>query len=150
MPDFEVFKKRTPPPQADAYVTVQKKGTLGFNRAAYEKLGRPKAIELLYDPAEKIIGLRGADEASEHAYPIRSAALKRDSSFLVSGTAFCNYYGIDITSARRWHAYEDGDILCVDLKKPFTEVTSNRNRKATRSDASESDIEGEEEDHEAI
>jgi hypothetical protein len=36
----------------------------------------PKAIELLYDPGEHIIGFRAVDEHEEHAYAFREASGK--------------------------------------------------------------------------
>jgi len=111
------------------YVTIQRRGTMGFNAAAHAALGSPEAIEFLFDPQERVIGVRAVDPSAQHAYAIRpnnGDATAR--TFLVSGTAFVRYYGIDTTVSRRWPAKMQDGILCIDLKEPGTEVTSNRNR----------------------
>jgi hypothetical protein len=51
---------------------------------------------------------------------------KEDGPYLVAGTAFTKYYGIDTSVSRRWQAAMEGDILCVDLKQESTVVTGNR------------------------
>ncbi len=127
MPQFQVFKKRTVPLVKQPYVTIQKRGVFSLNKAAHDELGTPEAIELLYDPDEKIVGIRGVKASVEHAYPLRSGVANRESSFLVSGRAFTQYYGIETDVSRRWPAYMDDGILCIDLKQPRTDVTGNRN-----------------------
>jgi hypothetical protein len=125
MPNFEVFKKRMIPLQKQPYVTIQKRGTMSFNASAHAALGSPEAVELLYDPDEKVVGVRAVDAAVEHAYPLRTPGNK-ERSFVLSGTAFTKYYGIDTTVSRRRKAYLEEDVLCVDLKEEGTVVTSNR------------------------
>lgn len=129
MPQFEVFKKRMVPLIKTPYVTIQKRGTMGFNAAAHAALGSPQAIELLFDPHDRIMGVRAVDPHAQHAYPIRpNSGDQHARTFLVSGTAFVRYYGIDTTVSRRWPATMQDGILCVDLKEPGTEVTGNRSR----------------------
>lgn len=129
MPKFEVFRKRMVPLVKNPYVTVMTRGTMSMNKAAFEALGSPKAIELLYDPEERIIGFHGVDPSEEHAYAIRSGGGKYDTNYIVSGTALVKYYGIPTPVSRRYAAYLEGETLCVDLKAEGTEVTSNRSQK---------------------
>jgi hypothetical protein len=53
---------------------------------------------------------------------------KSGSSYLVSGTAFVQYYGIPAQTSVRYAAFKDGDILCMDLNGEGTEVSSARGR----------------------
>lgn len=122
---FETFTKRMVPLAKAPYVTIQKRGTMSFNAAANAALGNPEAVELLYDRDEKIMGVRKVDPTVEHAYPLRSPA-QTDRSFILSGTAFTKFYGIETEVSVRRQAYMEGDILCIDLKQPGTVVTSNR------------------------
>lgn len=108
------------------FVTIQKRGTISLNAAAYAALDEPEAVELLFDPSDRIVGFRAVPKESEHAYPLRAQSGKSIGPYIVSGTAFTRYYSIDTTVSRRWIGYMDDDILCVDLKQPGTEVTSNR------------------------
>ncbi|MCA1670963.1 MAG: hypothetical protein LC799_01725 [Actinobacteria bacterium] len=127
MPKFEVFTRRMVPLAEKPYVTIQKRGNLALNRSAHAALGEPAAVELLYDPENKIIGLRAVEVGVEHAYPLRSQGGKDVGPYLVAGMAFTKYYGIDTTTARRFPATMDEDVLCVDLNQPGTVVSSNRN-----------------------
>ena len=127
MPKFEVFKKRLVPLAKAPYVTIQKRGTMSFNAAAHAALGSPDAIELLFDRDEQIIGVRGVEPTVEHAYPLRMMPGKHESGFIVSGTAFTKFYGISTEVSTRYPAQIVDDVLCIDLKQPGTEVTSNRN-----------------------
>lgn len=138
MPNFKTFTKRMIPLARDPYVTIQRRGIISINAAAFELLGAPKAIELLYDPDEHIIGFRAVDEHEEHAYAFREASGKSVGPYIVSGTAFTKYFGIDTSKSLRWRAALDGDVLCVDLNTEGSEVTSNRNR-TTLADAVEAD-----------
>ncbi|MFE3449681.1 hypothetical protein ACFXJ8_12170 [Nonomuraea sp. NPDC059194] len=131
MPNFETFTKRMTSIVKQPFVTIQKRGTMSLNSAAYAALREPEAVELLYDAEERIIGFRGVPKESEHAYPLRPQAGKSVGPYIVSGTAFAKYYGIDTTVSRRWVGYLDDGILCIDLKGPGTEVTSNRRSNRT-------------------
>jgi len=131
MPDFEVFTKRLSPKVKDPYITIQKKGTMSINRASYELLGEPEAIELLFDASARVMGMRAVEASANHAYPLRGSG-KSKSSFLLSGMAFAKYYEINTDVARRYPAtFEDG-VLQVDLNGEFLEVVSNRNKAAHR------------------
>jgi hypothetical protein len=108
-------------------VTLQKRGTLSFNKAAHVAMGSPEAVELLYDRTRKIIGIRPVAPEVEHAYPMRSQGNKDDGPYIVSGAAFTKYYGINTDEARRWSVVIDDGVLLIDLSAAGTVVTSNRN-----------------------
>jgi hypothetical protein len=150
MPTFETFRKRMVPLAKAPYVTIQKRGTLSFNASAQAALGSPVAIELLYDPEERVIGVRGVEPTVEHAYPIRPLPSKHNSGFIVSGTAFTKYYGIPTKVSKRWPARMEDGVLCIDLTEPGTEVTSNRsNRKGGEKAIDNSHYDGSEADPQA-
>lgn len=129
MPQFEVFSKRLSPKVTEPYVTIQKRGTMSINRASYELLGNPEAVELLFDASQRIVGMRSSDVSANHAYPLRASG-KSKSSFMLSGRAFTQYYEINTDVARRYSAVFEDEILQVDLKGEFLEVVSNRNKAA--------------------
>ena len=106
------------------FVTLQKRGTMSFNKSAHVAMGSPEAIELMYDAEEQVIGVRGVDPRAEHAYPIRET--NNSTSFVVSGRAFTQYYHIDTDVSRRYPAEINDGVLCIDLKVPGTEVTARR------------------------
>lgn len=132
MLNFEVFAKRMVPLTKQPYVTIQRRGTISLNAAARAALGSPDAVELLFDDAERVIGIRGAAADSGHAFPLRAQGGKQSGPYLISGHAFTVYYGIDTSASRRWPGELIDDILCVDLKEPGVEVTSNRSAVSPR------------------
>jgi hypothetical protein len=113
------------------YVTLQKRGTISFNKSAHVALGAPQAIELMYDANEQVIGFRSVDPKAEHAYPIRET--NNGTSYVVSGRAFVGHYGINTDVSRRYPATIVDGILCLDLKTPGTVVTSTKKASSTYS-----------------
>ena len=130
--NFEVFDKRSTPLVKRPVVTVQTKGMLSMNASAYHAIGTPKAVELLYDREQQVVGIRGVEQEAPHAYPVRGAGT--GSTFIVSGRAFFGFYGIPTERPVRRDASVVDDVLIIDLKDPGRDATSNRNRaKANRS-----------------
>ena len=54
---------------AGIYVTLNSKGTIVMNRAAYERLDEPAAFLLFYDAANNSIGLKPTGASMKNAYP---------------------------------------------------------------------------------
>ena len=129
---FEVFDKRSVPTTDQPWMTIQKGGTLSLNRAAFEALGSPEAVQLLFDREEQIIGFKVADPESPIAYPVRQTSPKKqskNSNWVVAGTAFTKHYGIDASSARRFRSKMENEILMVDLKQEHADATGPRARR---------------------
>jgi hypothetical protein len=122
---FETFRRQRAPTTRDPAVTIQKRGTLSLNLPAYAALGQPEAIELLFDRGQRLMGLRGVDPSADSAYVVRPLG-RGNSTWLVSGKAFMNYYGIDTEVARRWTGRLEDDLLVLDLKEPGTEVSAGQ------------------------
>ncbi|MBX3293266.1 MAG: hypothetical protein KF881_10310 [Acidobacteria bacterium] len=55
---------------AGMYVTMNKLGTIVMNKAAYERLDEPQAVNILYDAANCTIGLRATGRNMRNAYPV--------------------------------------------------------------------------------
>ena len=126
MPTFEVFTARTTVRSTEPLVTVHKRGTISLNSSAWSAIGEPTAVELLYDPEHRVIGLRPAGPDAEHAYPVRSSSGTGRPPYLVSAIAFTKFYKISTEHSLRWHATVEQNVLCVQLNSPATMVTSNR------------------------
>jgi hypothetical protein len=127
MASFEVFKKNRMPSKVQPSVTIQRRGAISLNTAAFEAIGSPSHVELLYDRDERLIGLRSSDEATPHAYLVRGVG-QNEATHVVSGKAFLTYYDIPQDVARRWAAEERDGVLVVDLKQPGTEVSGHNSR----------------------
>src|SRR5579864_6906235 len=114
---FETFKRQRTTSGQEPSVTIQRKGVLSLNLPAYRVLGEPEAVELLYDPVERLIGLRKVDPEVRHSYLVRGLGRNEtNTTWLISGTAFTKYYGIDTTKAKRWAPLFVNETLVIDLK----------------------------------
>lgn len=130
MPNFEVFDRKSKPVATQPLVTLQASGTFSMNRAAYEALGNPEAVDLLYDREERVVGFRAADKEDAHSYPIKPQ--QNSLNYQTAGRAFCTYYNIETGSARRFAARMFEDILAIDLKE--SSQTVSRNGRVTKGD----------------
>ena len=115
--DFEVYDGTSAPVTDSPAVTINRRGNFILNRAAFEALGKPFLVELLYGRASHIIGFRAADLdidiATGHGYPLRKQ--KESSAYDVAGTAFLKRYGIRIPdTATKFPAKLEGGILRVN------------------------------------
>jgi hypothetical protein len=131
LPDFEVFKNKNGRANmpTDPTLTISCAGHFTLNRPAFEALGEPEAVELLYAREQQIIGIRAVDPDSPNAYRTQSTNQAR--SFVVSGRAFMRYYEITLdaaVSAMRWPAAMVEEVLCVDLSQPGIQVTKGRSK----------------------
>jgi hypothetical protein len=133
MPNFEVFDKRAVPISGEPMVTIQRKGPMSLNQAAFHALGKPSHVELLYDPNERIVGFRAVSEPLAHAYPVRQQG--RSHTYLIAGHAFIRYYDIPNDVSIRYVAKMFDDVLGVDLKQKGLQVTSNRSGRTKASSA---------------
>lgn len=138
MPNFETFTRRASSGTSTPLITIQQGGHFGVNLAAYELMGSPERVEFLFDRDAQIIGFRACDESVPHSYPVNKQPASI--SYAISGKAFCNFYGIEVGTARRYVAERTGDILTVDLKQtPIPALprggTKRKAKASRRSDA---------------
>jgi len=124
---FETFKRNHMPSTQEPAVTIQKRGALSLNTAAFEALGSPKHVVLRYDRENELIGIQRASGATPHAYIVRGVGNNR-ATHVVSGKAFLSYYGIQRDVATRRIGTMQNDMLVIDLKQPGTEVTGHSYR----------------------
>lgn len=125
---FIVYEKGSAPIATVPSVTVQKRGLISINRAAFALMEKPAAVELLWDPDRRIIGLRPVPIESPNAYPVRPQVANAERGpLLIAGNLFTKFIGLDTDEAHRWTPYMEAGILCLDLSKPGAKVNSNRN-----------------------
>ncbi len=124
MVNWEVFQRRAAPVVSQPFVTLQKRGTMSLNAAAFEALGEPEAVELLFDRGERLLGFRPVDPSAPHAYRPRKQG--RTANYVVSGMALTQYYGVETDTARRYAAEMRDGVLVVDLKQSGSDATGVR------------------------
>ena len=115
MPKFEVYDRKSKPVAKEPLVTFQARGSFGINEAAWEALGCPSEVEILYDPEERIVGFRQAEEASPHGYPVHKQTNGRTYHF--GGVGFTKYYGIETGRSRRFAMRDFDGVYGIDLKE---------------------------------
>lgn len=85
-------------------------GIIALNQAAYDALGAPEMVELLYERRFRIIGIRASQ--ADHAIPVRNY---RGSAHHISAGAFYTYFGLTLEKRRVVALMVDG-ILHVPLE----------------------------------
>jgi|SRR5260370_38443004 len=126
MDEFEVFDKYHSRSVKEIFVTIQRRGNFSLNRAAFQALGSPQFIELLFNRAKHLIGFRPTDSANGRAIPIRKQG--SSDSYMIAGLTFTKEYEIDTSVARRYTAKMQDHMLVVDLKSLSTDATGPRLR----------------------
>lgn len=131
--EFEVFKRNRSPAIKAPAVTLMQRGQLSLNEAAFTALGAPKAVELMYSRADRLIGIRAVDPAEPHAYIPRTASKNKGRGpYIISGAAFFSHYGIDLPQTTRHVVTMQDDILIIDLKQAGIPVVTGQNSLADR------------------
>lgn len=129
---FEVYEKGSAPVSTIPSVTIQKRGLISVNRAAFEALGRPQGVELLWDSERRAIALRPAPLENQNAYPLRAQGSHAEKGpWLVAGTLFTQFIGLDTSQAFRWTPTIEDGLLVIDVSKPGSRVSSPRSRAKT-------------------
>src|SRR5215210_3643772 len=127
---FEVFNKRAASVSKHPYVTLQRKGPFSFNQAAFELMGSPEAVELLYDADTERVAFRPVAPDRPQAFPVRAQG-KNSVTHIVAGQSFARHYELDTSVARRYAPVTEDGMLVLDLRGDSVEVTGPR----TKSDA---------------
>src|SRR2546421_12749084 len=100
MDDFEVFDRYHSRSVKDIFVTIQRRGNFSLNRAAFQALGNPQFVELLFNRSKRLIGFRPTGRDNVHGVPVRKQG--SSDSYMIAGLTFTKEYDIDTSIARRY------------------------------------------------
>jgi hypothetical protein len=103
-------------------LTLQVRGLLSLNNAAYRALGQPDHVVLLYDEDQRIVGLRRVGKEWPNAYRVRP----QGSSYIVGAQGFVSYYGIKPLVAQRFVAHDYGQGIWGFALEEGQAVTNRR------------------------
>lgn len=100
-----------------ARITIGKNKAFLINYVAYQAVGGPSAVELLFDEHRSKIGIRPCDPKKQNAFPVKS--VRKSSHKFIHAGAFLTHFDINIT---RRILFEDIDIdkngmLILDMNK---------------------------------
>jgi hypothetical protein len=100
-----------------ARITLGQKKAFMLNRYAYEALGAPSAVELLFDEHRDMIGIRPCDPRKQNAFPIKS--VRNGSHKHIHAGAFLMHFAVSVTRRILFEEIDfskDG-MLILDLHK---------------------------------
>jgi hypothetical protein len=107
MPNFVEFSREDSRNSDDPMFTVQKRGLISLNQAAFKALGEPAAVALLYDSEERIVALRRVPRSHANGYNVRKQA--NSQSYLVGAQGFSAFHKIPTEVPRRFVGHDYGD-----------------------------------------
>lgn len=115
MPNWEKFTMTGGRGVYEMRVSLSPRGVFTLNQPTYDEMGKPEAVEFLYDRTERLIGLRPATKEIPHAYIIRKQ--KTNKSYLIGARPFCFHYKLNVENTVRFKEikFTDG-VLILDLK----------------------------------
>jgi hypothetical protein len=100
-------------------VTINHKRVILLNKAAYEAIGRPPAVELCFDRKYSVIGLRPLRDPKsiKNAFPLNP---KRPGSYwTITAASFCRHFDIRIEGTQLFTepTLDRNGVLELDLAK---------------------------------
>jgi hypothetical protein len=104
MPRFVEFERESAGSTETPMFTLQARGLLSLNYAAYRALGQPELVTLLYDEDAQIVGVRLVGEGHPNAHRVRP----QGGSYIVGAQKFASHYGIKPLVAQRFVAHDYG------------------------------------------
>lgn len=139
MPNFVEFDRLDSHAVPDEpMLTLQRRGLISLNLAAFKTLGEPAAVALLYDADEGIIAMRKVARTYHNGYPVRKQPNSR--SYLVGATGFTSYHKINVDVPRRYMGRLYGDQMLGFVVAEGTELKPRtRTPKASVHDIREAD-----------
>lgn len=91
----------------DPAVTLNEKGVLLLNGKAFDALEQPKAVALVYDEDERVVGIVPTDPRNTNAFPVVQRSYARPASYrLIHANPFCKHFGIKVRGTVRFHNVE--------------------------------------------
>jgi hypothetical protein len=102
---WEVYKDGPTKSTRDRiHVTINHKGVLLLNRRAFELLGEPPAVVLMYDKVNSVIGIQSAYPKLPEAFPVKSRA---GYVWEIRAAPFCRHHRISLDRTMR---FPDADL----------------------------------------
>lgn len=132
MSSWEVWDAKGAPRtySSDPAVGWHKSGRISLNKAAYEALGEPKAMLLLYDRKRGRVGLRSTDEGDPRRLKVNRFG---NNSHGVAGGLFRKVVGIpEEKLGRRYEARMEDGVLAFDLDEPTQEEKARERTNSER------------------
>jgi HSP20 family molecular chaperone IbpA len=126
MRNFEKFRRAKVTSGETPIVAIHQRGLFAMNQLAFEALGEPKAVGLLFDRDNQVIGLEAAERDNPDSYVVRHHTKY---SHHVEGRSFLSYYDVPKeATGRRYKAELVDGVLEVDLKQDSEETNEKKGK----------------------
>lgn len=118
---FELYHKTRQRQARKPQISLQKTGRIGINGSCLaEFFPGAQGVHLLYDPKEKLVGLKPLSEKEKDSDAYSLIRMRRSKTRFIQATGFCRYYGILPDKTHRFDPRRDtkSGLVVIDLAKP--------------------------------
>lgn len=130
MPNFKEWSREDSRSSDAPMFTLQTRGLISLNQAAFEALGKPMAVAFLYDADEGIVALRMVDKSYPNAYTVRKQGNSR--SYLAAAQGFTMHNKLPTEVSRRFIGHDYGDGIWGFVLSEGSPVSHRRGEAHTR------------------
>jgi hypothetical protein len=109
MPNFVEFSRENSRRDDDPMFTLQIRGLISMNHAAFKALGAPAAVALLYDATDGLVALKRVAKNYANGYLVRKQGASN--SYLVAAAGFVSFNRIPNDVSRRFIGQQYGDYM---------------------------------------
>lgn len=97
------------------HVTINRHGSMFFNRRVFELLGRPEAVVLYYNRKREKIAVASTHRRNAKGFPLVPHG---DTTWRIQANPFCRRHGIRVNKTEKFVGAEvdDDAMLLLDLK----------------------------------
>jgi hypothetical protein len=114
---LKVYNRAPVPTSTEPEIVRRRQGHFILNRAAFEAMGRPQAVDFAWDPEHYAVTMRPVDPSVPRAYPVQGPP--DADAFLVVAPAFTRWADIEERATRRYPARANSDqTLTIALERP--------------------------------
>ena len=101
------------------HVTINRRGTVYLNRRAFEAMGEPECVILLYDSRRSTIGISRAPASRRNAFRLKHKDLQGSGGRIVYASNFCRFNHIRPQETLAFTAAEvdKEGVLILDLNE---------------------------------
>ena len=98
-------------------VTLNRKGILLMNKAAFEALGEPEAVKLFHDERNNAVGIAKTDAELDNAFPVKQK--DKYSNRLVCASPACVNFGIRVEKTIVFNGidFDHNGVMSLDFDK---------------------------------
>jgi hypothetical protein len=130
VPNFVEFSRQSArSSRDDPMFTLQRRGLISLNEAAFKALGEPASVVFLYDADEGIVALRKVPRSYANGYHVRKQANAR--SYLVAAQGFTSFYDLKTDMPKRFTGHDYGDQTWGFVLSEGTEVHFKTRRRSS-------------------